>query len=155
MFTAKVEGLPVSVTTDPLLIQDYDKRDSFFKDQGLKAYKFLKQGTDRVTLLGYFENYKDLKMALESPFVYERTEFKWYRTSDRPPKKNSGKNSAWSSQKRSKKDSEAQGLFKSSSKPGSSRSVNHNPQSKNKKQKTANSTLDKADILKLVLALLN
>ncbi|GBB97859.1 hypothetical protein RclHR1_30900001 [Rhizophagus clarus] len=75
-FIAKVEGLPVSVTTDPILIQDYDKRDSFFKDQGLKAYKFLKQGTDHVTMLGYFENYEDLKMALESPFVYETTEFK-------------------------------------------------------------------------------
>ncbi|GBC02516.1 hypothetical protein RclHR1_04660009 [Rhizophagus clarus] len=154
-FTAKVEGLPVSVTTDPLLTQDYDKRDSFFKDQGLKAYKFLKQGTDRVTLLGYFENYEDLKTVLESPFVYERTEFKWYRTSGCPPKKNSGKNSARSSQKRSKKDSGAEGSPQSSSKPGSSHSVKRNLPSKNKKQKTTNPTLDKADILKLVLALLN
>ncbi|GBC05951.1 hypothetical protein RclHR1_06520007 [Rhizophagus clarus] len=154
-FTAKVEGLPVSVTTDPILTQDYDKRDSFFKDQGLKAYKFLKQGTDRVTMLGYFENYEDLKTALESPFVYERTEFKWYRSSGRPPKKNSVKNSARSSQKRSIKDSGAQGSPKSSSKPGSSRSVKRNPPSKNKNKKTHNSSLDKADILKLVLSLLS
>ncbi|GBB95419.1 hypothetical protein RclHR1_02530014 [Rhizophagus clarus] len=153
-FTAKVKGLPVSVTTDPILTQDYDKQDSFFKDQGLKAYKFLKQGTDHVTILGYFENYKDLKTALESPFVYERTEFKWYRSSGRPPKKNSVKNSARSSQKRSIKDSGAQGSPKSSSKPGSSRSVKRNPPSKNKNKKTHNSSLDKADILKLVLSLL-
>ncbi|GBB93099.1 hypothetical protein RclHR1_00700004 [Rhizophagus clarus] len=149
------EGLPVSVTTDPILTQNYDKRDSFFKDQGLKAYKFLKQGTDCVTMLGYFENYEDLKTALESPFVYKRTEFKWYCTSGHPPKKNSVKNSAQSSQKRSKKDSGAQGSPKSSSKQGLSRSVKCNPLSKNKKQKKANSSLDKADILKLVLALLN
>ncbi|GET01213.1 hypothetical protein GLOIN_2v1765605 [Rhizophagus clarus] len=151
----EVEGLPVSVTTDPILTQDYDKRDSFFKDQGLKVYKFLKQGTDRVTMLGYFKNYEDLKTALESPFVYERTEFKWYRSSGRPPKKNSVKNSVRSSQKRSKKDSGAQGSPKSSSKPGSSRSVKRNPPSKNKNKKTNNSSLDKADILKLVLSLLS
>ncbi|GES95921.1 hypothetical protein RCL_jg282.t1 [Rhizophagus clarus] len=150
-----VKGLPVSVTTDPILTQDYDKQDSFFKDQGLKAYKFLKQGTDHVTILGYFENYKDLKTALESPFVYERTEFKWYRSSGRPPKKNSVKNSARSSQKRSKKDSGAQGSPKSSSKPGSSRFVKCNPPSKNKNKKMNNSSLDKADILKLVLSLLS
>ncbi|GBB84818.1 hypothetical protein RclHR1_01140007 [Rhizophagus clarus] len=154
-FTAKVEGLPVSVATDPILIQDYDKRDSFFKDQGLKAYKFLKQGTDHVTMLGYFENYEDLKTALESPFVYERIEFKWYRTSGRPPKKNSGKNSARSSQKCSNKDSGAQGSPKSSSKPDSSCSVKRNPPSKNKNKKTNNLSLDKTEILKLVLSLLS
>ncbi|GET02558.1 hypothetical protein RCL_jg13721.t1 [Rhizophagus clarus] len=61
------------------------------------------------------------------PFVYERTEFKWHRTSGHPLKKNSGKNSARSSQKHSKKDSGAQGSPKSSSKPGSSCSVKRNP----------------------------
>ncbi|GBB98895.1 hypothetical protein RclHR1_33560001 [Rhizophagus clarus] len=136
---------------DPLLTQDYDKRDSFFKDQGLKAYKFLKQGTNRMTLLGYFENYEDLKMALESSFVYKRTEFKWYRTSGHPSKKNSEKNLARSSQKRFKKDSGVQGSPKSSSKPGSSCSVKRNPHPRTRSRRQ----LTPADILKLVLALLN
>ncbi|GBB88553.1 hypothetical protein RclHR1_01510004 [Rhizophagus clarus] len=65
--------------------------------------------------------------TLKIPFVYERTEFKWHRTSGHPLKKNSGKNSARSSQKHSKKDSGAQGSPKSSSKPGSSCSVKRNP----------------------------
>ncbi|GBB86998.1 hypothetical protein RclHR1_13450004 [Rhizophagus clarus] len=84
IFSAKVDGLPVSVTTDPLLVQDYDKCDSFFKDQGIRAYKFLKQGANQVTMLGFFETYEDLKTALESPFVYERTKYKWYHSSSCP-----------------------------------------------------------------------
>ncbi|GBB84333.1 hypothetical protein RclHR1_10960002 [Rhizophagus clarus] len=106
-------------------------------------------------MLGYFENYEDLKVALESLFVYERTEFKWYRSSSHLPKKNSVQNLARSSQKCSKKNSGAQGSPKSSSKPGSSRFMKRNPPSKNKNKKTNNSSLDKADILKLVLSLLS
>ncbi|GBC08894.1 hypothetical protein RclHR1_08470005 [Rhizophagus clarus] len=149
------EGLPVSVTTDPQLTQDYDKRDSFFKDQGIRAYKFLKQGTDRVTMLGFFETYEDLKTALESPFIYERVEYRWYRSSGRPPKKKQrAAASAWSSSKRTDRDNGAQGSKSSSHKQGTPRQVPRTSPPKNKKQKTGSPSLDKADILKLLLALL-
>ncbi|GBC02116.1 hypothetical protein RclHR1_04460006 [Rhizophagus clarus] len=155
-FSAKVDGLPVSVISDPLLVQDYNKRDSFFKDQGIRAYKFLKQGADRVTMLGFFKTYEDLKTALESPFVYKCIEFKWYRSSGHPPKKKQqGATSLQSSPKRTSRDNGAQGSKLSSQKQGSPRKVLRTPTSSNKKQKTTNSTLDKADIVKLVLALLN
>ncbi|GES75019.1 hypothetical protein RCL_jg13084.t1 [Rhizophagus clarus] len=100
------------------------------EDQGVRAYKFLKQGANRITMLGFFEIYEDLKTALESSFVYKRVEFKC-------------------------RDNGARGFKSSSQKQSIPRKVLHTPTSSNKKQKTTNSTLDKADIMKLVLALLN
>ncbi|GBB98995.1 hypothetical protein RclHR1_03390011 [Rhizophagus clarus] len=154
-FAAKVEGLPVSVTADPLLTQDYDKRDFFFKDQDICAYKFSKKGTGRVMILGFFETYEDLKTALKSPFIYERTEYRWYCSNGRPNKKKSKKASSRSSQKRTSQNIGTKGSpLKPSSKPEGSRRASSKSSSKNKQKKAGKTVLDKVD-LKLVLSLLD
>ncbi|GBB93825.1 hypothetical protein RclHR1_22380002 [Rhizophagus clarus] len=67
-----VNGLPDS---DPLITQDFDKRDSFFKDQGLKSYKFIKEGNGHNMIVRFFETYENMKNALESSFIFERVEY--------------------------------------------------------------------------------
>ena len=76
VFTAKVEGLPESIANDPLLFQDFDRQDRFFKDFGFSSYKIVKQHDKRYTLIGYFPNYEELKTALETPFVFDKVNYR-------------------------------------------------------------------------------
>ncbi|GBB86084.1 hypothetical protein RclHR1_12530006 [Rhizophagus clarus] len=118
---------------DPILTQDYDKQDSF-KDQGLKPINSSSKNPP-LSMKELSSNGIDQAVVLPREFCKEFGKV----ISKNAPKKDSG----------------AQGSPKSSSKPGSSRFVKCNPPSKNKNKKMNNSSLDKADILKLVLSLLS
>ncbi|GES81060.1 hypothetical protein GLOIN_2v1772716 [Rhizophagus clarus] len=77
-FTAVVDGVPDSVCKQLLLVQDYNNQDPFFKEFEFKSYKIIKH-TGKNRLIAFFENYDDLKNALETHFNLEGQDFRWNR----------------------------------------------------------------------------
>jgi hypothetical protein len=157
MFTAKVEGLPETIAKDPLLHQDFDKQDRFFKDFGFCSYKVIKQPNGRSTLIGYFSTYESLKTALETPFVVEKETFRWVRSSNRANKSGGRKK-----QKKDQKMTPTKQPPKTTEKgTGGSKSNHQSKQDKNKSSRKSkkgaggrNKNDNKAEIIKLLVSLL-
>ncbi|GES79569.1 hypothetical protein RCL_jg23294.t1 [Rhizophagus clarus] len=106
--------------------------------------------------VGVLQNLREPKDGFRIPFVYEHVEYRWYRLSGHPQKKKELEAaSSGSSSKCTSRDNGTQGSKKSLQKQGTPRSVLHTSSYRNMKQKTEKAGLDKADILKLVLSLLD